>query len=224
MRLTTLAATILLVVAAVPTNAQSLSEADIQAAINAGTDGKAKRLSSRCYAKPGFGQAFSGNMRSAFGGGVVQPDLGFDVTVARNAGLIASLAENAKRLYQPFGPSDVPDLLKRESAVFVSVNPRGPTSSETKISIPSPIERVVLKSKSAPQFIAQPIAFTTDAVKWSDLFDIGDVEANSAFAQFSLADVRGLPAGDFDVVVITEHGERRCKVGLGDRKRLFRPK
>jgi hypothetical protein len=33
--------------------------------------------------------------------------------------------------------------------------------------------------------------------------------------------VRELPAGDFDVVLVTQAGERRCKVGSGDRARLF---
>jgi hypothetical protein len=33
--------------------------------------------------------------------------------------------------------------------------------------------------------------------------------------------VKELPAGDFDVVVITQAGERRCKVGAKDRARLF---
>ena len=48
----------------------------------------------------------------------------------------------------------------------------------------------------------------------------GEVQGNSAVAVFPLDAVKGLPVGDFDVVVITNAGERECKVGANDRKKF----
>jgi hypothetical protein len=83
------------------------------------------------------------------------------------------------------------------------------------------IERVVLKSKSNPNAVAQPTHLEFAPQAWSNLLG-GTVQANSAWATFQLSDVRELPPGDFDVVVVTQAGERRCKVGTKDRAKLFR--
>ena len=141
------------------------------------------------------------------------------MTVSTNAGRIAFLAAQAKRLYKPFTRADVPPSLL-VSAVFVHADPDKPETNGKEISVASPIERIVLKSKPKPDVVIQPSSFETEAVEWANLLG-GKVQGNRALAVFSLDEVRSLPAGDFDVVLVTQAGERRCKVGTGDRSRLF---
>ena len=47
------------------------------------------------------------------------------------------------------------------------------------------------------------------------------MSGNRAVAFFDYGTVKELPPGEFDIVVITTSGERRCKVGLKDRQKLF---
>ena len=47
------------------------------------------------------------------------------------------------------------------------------------------------------------------------------LQGNSAIATFSADDVKELPAGDFDVVIVTQAGERRCKVSAKDRTKIL---
>ena len=60
----------------------------------------------------------------------------------------------------------------------------------------------------------------SEVVTWSNLFG-AKVESNRVIARFNGKEVRELPPGDFDVVVVAREGERRCKVGSKDRQRLF---
>jgi len=152
--------------------------------------------------------------------GGVQRDGAFTVIVSQNAGRIAFLAASAKRLYKPFSAADVPEQIKGAPIAFVHVEPNNPSRSQSKISVASPIERVVLKSKVNESAVVQPESFETEPVTWSNLLG-GQVEANRAYATFGVDAIRELPAGDFDVVIITQHGERRCKVGAKDRTKIF---
>jgi len=103
------------------------------------------------------------------------------------------------------------------------VEPNGPSRSSNTISVPAPIEHVVLKSKAKGETVVQPMKVETEPVEWSNLLG-GKVEGNRAVAMFDWSAVRELPAGEFDIVVITPLGERRCKVGTKDRARLFSAK
>jgi hypothetical protein len=196
--------------------AQSIDDAAIEKAIKAGQDKKLAQLVSDCVATAGFGEGLG----AALAGGI-QPDGAFSVVVSANLGRIAFMASEAKRLYKPLSIADIPEEL-RTPAVFVFVDPHKPSRSQNTYSVASPVERVVLKAKTKPDAVVQPEKFETEPVEWSNLLG-GKVEANRALALFPMEAARNLPQGDVDVVVITQAGERRCKVGTKDRDRLFPP-
>lgn len=138
----------------------------------------------------------------------------FHVSVSKTAGEIARVFADARRLYKTPTPADVPNELKTD-AVYVFVDPHQPSSGP----LPAPIEHIVLKSKDSGLAV-QPVAFKAIPVEWG-IAAGGSKPPNRATARFETGPVRELPAGDFDVVVITSSGERRCKVGARDRQRLF---
>jgi hypothetical protein len=213
LRHTTLACACVLTFSAGAT-AQTLTAADVQAAITAGHAKKFDHLISDCVATA----SFSDNLAAGMAGGI-QPTGSFDVIVSGNAGRIAFLAADAKRLYKPFSALDIPDTLLTP-ALFVFADPHKPNSSAKVINVPSPVERIVLKSKRNADAVVQPETFETEPVEWSNLMG-GTVTGTRALATFSLDAIREMPAGDVDVVLITVAGERRCKIGAKDRAKLF---
>ena len=199
------------------TQSQTLTDAQILDAIKAGEAKKIDPLISDCVATAGFGEGLAGGLA-----GGVQRTGSYGVTVSGSAGRVAMMAQEAKRLYKKFGASDVTDDM-REPAFVVSVLPHKPSSGQGEVRVAAVIDHIVLKSKVNPNATVQPEKVEKEPVEWSNLVG-GKVEGNSAFALFDLNAVRELPAGDFDVVVITAQGERRCKIGAKDRQKLFGPK
>lgn len=195
-------------------SAQSLSDADVAAAIKAGESKKFDNLVSSCQAGAGFGESLGANMA-----GGVQRTGTYVVTFSLNQGRIAFMAANAKRLYKTLTLDQVGEEL-RSPTVFVSVEPSQPSTTSNTISVPALIEHVVLKSKAKSEMVVQPLKVDTEPVEWSNLLG-GKVEGNRAVARFDSNAVRELPPGDFDVVVVTPNGERRCKVGAKDRRTLL---
>lgn len=196
-------------------HAQQLSDTDIAAAIRAGEAKKIDTLTSECTAKPGFGETIGAGIA-----GGVQRNGTYAVVVSANAGRIASLAANAKRMYKKFALADVTDDL-RVPTIFVAVEPDKPSTSGNVMSVAAEIEHVVLKTKAKIEAVVQPLNVEKEVVEFANLLG-GKVESTRAIATFDYATVKELPAGaDFDVVVITPHGERRCKVGAKDRVKLF---
>jgi len=173
---------------------------------------------STCFATPSFGDL----IKSPEPVGGVRMDGNFDVTVSTNVGRIAFLAADAKRLYKPFTAADVPDAL-RKPGVFVIAEPKPPTQVGSYMSVASPVDKIVLKSKVNPDAVLQPAAFEAEPVEWSNIVG-GKWKGTRGLATFGLREVRELPAGDFDVVIITQAGERRCKVGTKDRAKVFSAK
>jgi hypothetical protein len=108
---------------------------------------------------------------------------------------IALLSADAKRLYKPYQRSQVPQMWRTLGA-YVEAYPHDSRSPD--------IEHVVLKARNN---VVQP-----EGVKNQD---------EGVFVRFPLAGTRELPSGDFDIVLITKAGERRCKVGAKDRARIF---
>jgi hypothetical protein len=199
---------------AVPAAGQTLTDGQIAEAIKAGESKKFNHLISDCVATAGFGE----NMAAGLAGGVTRTG-SFSVTLSGNAGRIAYMAARAKRLYKKFSIESVEEDLRKPSVV-VSVEPNDPQRGSNTISVAAPIEHVVLKSKTNPDVAIQPLTIETEPVEWSNLLG-GKVEANRAVAFFEHNVVSELPPGEFDIVVITTSGERRCKVGNKDRDRLF---
>lgn len=175
---------------------------------------KVNDIRSSCIATAGFGASMAAGMA-----GGVQRTGSFNVIVATNRGLIASLAYDAKRLYKTLAPESITENL-RTPAVFVTVTPLDPSRSSSTITVAAPIEHVVVKSKVNKDAVIQPENIEKESVEWSNLVG-GKVEANKATARFTIDSFKELPLGDFDIVVITTAGERSCKVGEKDRAMLF---
>ena len=207
-------ALLLLMPALMAAQGPSLSDADIDTAIKAGQAKKFAHLVSDCLATVGMGESISASIA-----GGTQYNAGFDITVSANQGRIASLAAEAKRLYKSFALADVPETLRTPS-IFVFADPHKPSRNGSTVVVASPIDQIVLKSKTKPDVVLQPETFDTEPVEWSNLMG-GKVEANRGLALFSYAAVKDLPAGDLDVVVVTQAGERKCKIGTKDRAKLF---
>ena len=211
---------VMIAVSTVTVSAQGLTDKQVEAAIKVGHDKKLGVLTSECVAAP----ALSGNT-AAKSEGRIQHDQAFQVVVTGNAGLIAMLAADARKADKPFGVADVPVSVKEEPAVFVRIEPLAPRpslASSSAVSVASPISRVVLKSKENPDATVRPRVLQTEPVVWSNLPG-GTVTGNRATARFMLGDVTSLPGGEFEVAVMTQHGERRCRIAAKDRTRLFPP-
>ena len=138
-----------------------------------------------------------------------------------NAGRIAFLAADAKRLYNPFSKDNIPESLL-VPGVFVAVDPADPVRSGNVYNIPPVVENVVLRSKNNKEAVARPEKFETEPVMWSNLLG-GKVESNRALAMFTPTAIAELPAGDVDVVVVTKAGERSCKIDAAARARVLKP-
>jgi hypothetical protein len=203
-----------LVCSATAAVAQPLDEAAIVAAMRAGEARKYGHLVSECLAIPGFGSHLAAE-------GLVRPLGNYTITLTTAPGRIAMMAAEAKRLYRPFAPGDVPEEVRAGQTVYVAALPAQPTNSSDSIHVAPPIERIVLKSKVNAAAVVQPRHLEVTPVQWSNLLG-GKVDGTTALATFAAAEVRELPAGEFDMVLITTAGERRCKVGTKDRERLFR--
>ena len=197
-------------------HAQTLDDASVDAAIKAGQTKKFSHLISDCVATSGYGESIGASMA-----GGVQRTGAFNVVVSTAPGRIAGAAADAKRLYKPFSVDTVPSEMRDISTVFVTAVPQKPKASGNTIDVASPIERIVLKSKTNPAAVVQPERVEVEPVEWANLVG-GKVQANSAWATFPIGSIRELPAGDVDVVLITEAGERRCKIGVNDRVRLLK--
>lgn len=196
---------------------QFLTDSQILEAIKAGEAKKYDHLISDCIATAGFGSSMGGAMA-----GGVQPAGGFQVVLSTNSGRIAYMAQRAKRLYKKISLDEVQEDL-RAPAVLVTVEPIDPSRSSNTIFVPAPIEHIVLKSKAKGEDVAQPTSVEKEPVEWSNLMG-GKIEANRAVAYFDYSAVKELPPGEFDIVIITTAGERKCKVGLKDRQKLFATK
>jgi hypothetical protein len=48
------------------------------------------------------------------------------------------------------------------------------------------------------------------------------IASGSEFSEATSREIKELPSGDFDVVLITAAGERRCKVGASDRLKILK--
>ena len=204
-----------------------LSDAEIEKAIRAGQANEFDDLISDCTASPDFGEFF--NLETALS---ISGDLPlglFEVVTSGNAGRIAFLAAQARRMDESFTIDNVSDEV-REITIFVVVNPRDPdvrlkppnyTLHWDYHLFPSPIRRILLRSKEKPETELAPRHIEIEAVEvkkggksWP---------ATRAVATFSLEAARLLTPREVDVVLITQGGERRCKIGRNDRARLFPP-
>lgn len=206
MKYLTRAGTIAVVLlSAVPSLAQSLTPAEIDAAIKAGLAGK--KLSAECGAR--------GGMMSAFDplGGF------FDVYVEGPVGRIMRTAGEAKKKYQPFTEADVTEEMLAPTLSLVAT-PQAPTFSGGSWTRTAPADHVVLKRKDAkgdnPADVLQPTSHEFLPATWSNAIG-GKWECQGIAATFDLAAFKAMSGDEIDIVVVTGAGERRCKIGKKDR-------
>jgi len=217
MKRVSLAAVLVLVwmVRVVTALTQQLTDGDIVKAMQAGQKKDLGGLTSDCRATAGFGAHLSatGDVRTT---GV------YVVHAAKTPGRIAFLAADGKRLYKPLTIEMLPPALKTET-VWVWAVPEKPYTEkdgrDTVYAVAPPIENLVLKSKVDPNRVISPTDLKLEPVTFpvaTNKFD-----STSAVASFEVEGFMSLPAGDIDVVLVTTAGERRCKIGVGDQKRVF---
>lgn len=205
---------LLLILVATPALAQSLTDAEVEAAIAAGQNRKLKDLIADCTAKPGFGSRFG----SAMVGGL-QPSGAYTVSFATSAGRIALHAAQAKRLYQPFTLTDVTDAM-RAPALWLWVEPHDPVRNNAEFQVASPLERVVLRVKNDDGSVLQPEDMSVEPVAWQNLLG-AEFQGTRALVSFDLEAARALTRGSLEAVLITQAGERRCDIGIKDRARIL---
>jgi hypothetical protein len=107
--------------------AQQLDDAALQQAIRTGEERRA--ILSVCTADSGFGEDLAANMA-----GGIQKNGSFSIITSTNAGRVAILAYEGKRIYKPLTVAQVPGEL-REPALWVAVEPNPPTSNRQAISV-----------------------------------------------------------------------------------------
>jgi hypothetical protein len=193
-----------------------LTPLEIDAAIRAGLNGRGKQLIVACSAVVGFGEAFKPQT------GSILPLGGFEVTFSLTTGRIALLAAAARRFYKPFVAAEVPEDLKR-LAVIVDAEPQDPSiesGQPPKAIVASPIQQIVVKGGLRGDRVVRPTEFKAEPVEWRNVFG-STVRANRAHARFDVGEIRELPSGAIQVVLVTSAGERGCLVLPGDRKRVF---
>lgn len=197
-------ATIALAVHAVSGQAPGqLSQPDVDTAIQQGLAGKT--LASACMAK-------GGGLNSGPMSGV------FQVRVEGPVGSIMAAAAEAKKKYLPFTSADVTEGM-RAHKLFVTVVPDPPMRVSSGMRRTAPATHVVLKSKpkgDAEPVVLQPLSFTLVPVEFGNAMG-GKSDSQGISAVFDLAAFKAITDPEVDIVIITDAGERRCKIGEKDK-------
>jgi hypothetical protein len=195
---------------------QSLTPEEIDKAIRAGQNGTHKQLIATCQAVIGFRELFKGERAGLdFSGS-------YEVNLSQATGQIALLSAAARRFYKPFIAAQVPEDLKTV-AVFMTADPQEPSESSTtrgSISVAAPIELMVIKAWPNRNLVVKPTDFKTEPVEWPNIAG-QTLRGNRAHAKFQIGQMSELTAGDLEVAVVTQAGERSCIVPSRDRRRVF---
>lgn len=196
--------------AVIAAQSPTLDDATIGEAMSAGRARRYEHLVSRCTAASGW---------NALWALVKGPTGNFDVIVSLAAGRIAHAAAEGEVQKIPLSRERLTAEMRDPTKVFVTAMPDESPPGATLRLHNTPIEQILLRSKTNPSVMAWP-----DRLEFIPLqgFPSQHVGTNSRLAIFSLARVRDLPPGEFDVVIVIQAGERRCKVGRRDRARLFK--
>jgi hypothetical protein len=214
--------------------AQNLDDATIEQAIKAGQDNKLGAWSAQCKA----GTSTSDKRKegaASWTRGSVHFTGPYQVTIHASAGRVALLAAEASRQGKPFGVKDVPDEL-RTNALHVVVDPIKPGGDwGGGFEVPSPIKGILVRSKSTPDSLkSEPSRLEVSDVQWTEGQTIkmsrtpdggwekNRFEQSRATATIPIESVRALPAGDLQIVILTNGYDRRCDLGAKERLRIIR--
>lgn len=195
----------------------TLTDSEVQAALNIGLDGnEINKVRRYCDARAGFGQILGQSLMNTG-----TTTLGrFRATMSSNIGEIALIAYEKKRKYQPVGLEDVPAGL-REPAAFVSIAPLGDSVADGQVDLPSLIEHVIVRPKGNKDGAVQPLNIQTNPTYLQNLFG-AVIAANTAVVSFPAQAIYEIAQNDdVEIVVITAAGERKCDINDDDIRRMF---
>jgi len=220
-----------LVLFGVVNGAQRLDDDAVAKAIKAGETDKVDAWVAGCKAGAGLGEKFGSGPYTS---GSVHMTGPFRVFVSNNMGRIALAAAGAKDAGHRIRVGDVPDFV-RGDRIFLEVQPVKPGHDwGGGIEVPSPIKEVLLRSKATTAAEAESEFSDISDVRFNDRRDLivtfnsdGTVERNlfkrtRADFAYPIDVVRGLPAGDLEIVVVTDDGDRKCTIRAKDRQRVTR--
>ncbi len=190
-----------------------LRDDDIAAAIKSGQGGKFDGLIAHCFAAASFGASMTAGLD-----GKPQPVGVIQLLLTASTGRIARQAAEAKRLYRPFSSDALsPDL--REWHVYVEALPNEPTRGASVQYAPT-VQQIVLRSRATTLPVALPQDFQSEPVTWGNLAG-GTISSNHAIARFDWKDVATIPRGDLEIVLVTDAGERTCRISEKDRLQVL---
>ena len=135
----------------------------------------------------------------------------YGVIVLGRLGRIAITAYEADRQYKPITATGVAPELKRDE-VSVQVIPNTPTRSGRSMVVPTPVTHVVLRDASG--VVVQPTQLIPRPYEWTNALG-GRFSSVGAMALF-----RAFPAGDFDIIIVTQTSERVHRVQGTERAKL----
>ena len=183
--------------------AQDLTDAQIQAAVEAGRSGKFSHLTASCRT------------------------VGYTVSVFGSSGRIATMADEARRAKEDFDASDVPGFAK-VPAFYVIAEPDLVAQPSGRIGVtvgdaPGPaavVERVLIRGGNDQKVSVEPENFNVEVVERSSMLG-GRMRGARAVASFPIAAIDRLVAGPLRIVVVTSQNDRNCEINARDRARLL---
>jgi hypothetical protein len=140
---------------------------------------------------------------------------GYDVELTGPLNRVTNAARAARKKYLPYTPDSV-SAAELKPVVVVTAYPRKPQLMSGSWKQTPPASHLVLRSKGDHAAVVQPTSVATFPESWGNAFG-AKFEGQGVRGEFPLPSV---PAGDFDVVVITSDGEYTIGVKGKDRSRL----
>jgi hypothetical protein len=134
------------------------------------------------------------------------------VQIADSRAAIAAAAWQKEQKYLTYTVADVRPLMRRYG-FYLYLAPEASYWDGRQQVRAAPVENVVLRSAASQEAVVRPAAIDIqlNAIEQTT----GDVEATFPANSFDI-----LPPGDVDIVVITTHGQRTCRVRASERAAL----
>jgi hypothetical protein len=189
-----------------PGDAHYLSDAEVEVAIAAGLKAQPKPIA--CYADVRFAEAVSTDFSR-----------GYSLSLRGPVTNIGILAAEAKQKNLTFTKDDVIGYMKLR-ALNVLVLPHAPEFWNKRWQHAAPATHLVVRipapNKEAVSTIIEPVKVSAFPVHWDGF----GAEFNSQGVA-AVFDLGAIPVEqDIEFVVVTEHGERDCRLSKNDRARI----
>ena len=141
----------------------------------------------------------------------------YDVYVFNHLSDIAKDARRGREEYRPAPTAKTIPAVQRQAAIHLIAYPqKAGRLTSGQLQVASPVRSAVLRSKSRISILitADELDEASSPLEYIN----GATLANPYTARFPYQPVIDLPEGDIEVVLVNEHGERRC--GLNNKERL----